>query len=108
MKAIEFGLMTLISAGVLCAQAPNPVQINSTTVQTADGRVPIFSVEVVSRTIRAVNYHHRQGTTKIDFRGTALMPDARGEAEVTPNDGATRINLTSITYLIHFSLARNI
>jgi outer membrane protein OmpA-like peptidoglycan-associated protein len=69
------------------------VQINSSTVQTADGKVPIFSVEVTSRTIRAVNYHHRQGTTKIDFRGTPLMPDARGEAEVTPNDGATRINL---------------
>ena len=93
MKAIGFGLMTLVSAGVLCAQAPSPVQINSSTVQTADGKVPIFSVEVVSRTIRAVNYHHRQGTTKIDFRGTALMPDARGQAEVTPNDGATRINL---------------
>jgi outer membrane protein OmpA-like peptidoglycan-associated protein len=40
-----------------------------------------------------VNYHHRQGTTKIAFQGTALMPDARGEADVTPNDGATRINL---------------
>jgi outer membrane protein OmpA-like peptidoglycan-associated protein len=95
MKAITFGWITLISisAGVLCAQAPSPVQVNSSTVQTADGKVPIFSVEVTSRTIRAVNYHHRQGTTKIDFRGTALMPDARGQAEVTPNDGATRINL---------------
>jgi len=85
--------VTLLGAGILCAQAPNPVQVNSGTVQTADGRVPIFSVEVTSRTIRAINYHHRQGTTKVDFRGTALMPDARGQAEVTPNDGATRINL---------------
>ncbi len=93
MKAIGFGLMTLIGAGILCAQAPNPVEVNRNVVKTADGKVPIFSVEVTSRTIRAVNYHHRQGTTKIDFRGTALMPDARGQAEVTPNDGATRINL---------------
>ncbi len=98
MKATGFGWITLISisAGVLCAQAPSPVQINSNSnnnVQTADGKVPIFSVEVTSRTIRAVNYHHRQGTTKIDFRGTALMPDARGQADVTPNDGAARINL---------------
>jgi hypothetical protein len=50
-------------------------------------------VEVTSRVVRAVNYHHRKGVTKIDLRGTALMPDARGDAEVTPNDGATRINL---------------
>jgi len=91
MKAIRFGFLTVVFAGVLCVQAPGPVQSN--VVQTADGRVPIFSVEVTSRTIRAVNYHHRQGTTKIDFRGTALMPDALGEADVTPNDGATRINM---------------
>lgn len=91
MKAIGIGLATLISAGILLGQAPSPVQTN--VVQSADGKVPVFSVEVTARTIRAVNYHHRQGTTKIDFRGTALMPDARGEAEVTPNDGATRINL---------------
>ncbi len=90
MKAI--GLMsTMFAAGVLCAQAPNPVQTNVSP--TADGRVPVFRVEVTSRTIRAVNYHHRQGTTKIDFRGTALMPEARGQAEITPNDGATRVNL---------------
>jgi len=91
MKTIGFGFITLISAGILSAQAPSPVQTN--VIQTADGRVPVFSVQVTSRTIRAVNYHHRQGTTKIDFHGTALMPDARGEADVTPNDGATRINL---------------
>src|SRR6185312_4447693 len=78
-------------AAAIYAQAPNPVQTNVS--ETADGHVPIFKVEVTSRTIRAVNYHHRQGNTKIAFRGTALMPDARGEAEVTPNDGATRINL---------------
>ncbi len=88
MKTIGVMLFTAVA---LCAQAPNPVQTN--TVQSIDGKVPIFRVEVTSRTIRAVNYHHRQGNTKINFRGTALMPDARGEAEVTPNDGATRISL---------------
>jgi outer membrane protein OmpA-like peptidoglycan-associated protein len=55
--------------------------------------VPIFRVDVTQRSITAVNYHHRQGTTKIDFRGTALMPDARGTADVIPNTGATRISL---------------
>ncbi len=91
MKAISLTVVTLLAGTALYAQAPSPVQTN--VVQPAGDRVPIFSVEVTSRTIRAVNYHHRQGTTKIDFRGTALMPEARGEADVTPNDGATRINL---------------
>jgi outer membrane protein OmpA-like peptidoglycan-associated protein len=81
----------MAAAAAVYAQAPSPVQSNVSG--TADGHVPIFKVEVTSRTIRAVNYHHRQGTTKIEFRGTPLMPEARGEAEVTPNDGATRINL---------------
>ncbi len=91
MKAISLAAITLIGGATLFAQAPSPVQTNVEQPPVGD-RVPIFSVEVTSRTIRAVNYHHRQGTTKVDFRGTALMPDVRGEADVTPNDGATRIN----------------
>jgi len=91
MKAISVMSITLVAVAALCAQAPNPVQANVTP--SMNGSVPVYSVEVTSRSIRAVNYHHRQGTTKIGFRGTALMPDARGEADVTPNDGATRINL---------------
>ncbi len=78
-------------AGTLCAQAPNPIQ--SGVGGSPNGSVPVFRVEVTSKTIRAVNYHHRQGTTKIDFRGTALLPDARGTADVTANTGATRISL---------------
>ena len=50
-------------------------------------------MDVTSKTVSAVNYHNRQGTTHIDFRGTALMPEARGEASVTANTGATRISL---------------
>ena len=92
MKAITLTTISFVTAAALCAQAPSPVQTNVAPPPSGD-RVPIFSVEVTSRTIRAVNYHHRQGNTKIAFRGTALMPDARGEADITPNDGATRINL---------------
>jgi outer membrane protein OmpA-like peptidoglycan-associated protein len=60
---------------------------------SANGPEPVFRVDVTSRTISAVNYHNRQGTTHIDFGGTALMPDSRGEASVTANTGATRISL---------------
>jgi outer membrane protein OmpA-like peptidoglycan-associated protein len=81
----------LLLAGTLFAQAPSPVQTG--VPATASDGTPIFRVDVTSRTIRAVNYHHRQATTKIDFRGTALMPEARGDAEVTANNGASRVNL---------------
>jgi outer membrane protein OmpA-like peptidoglycan-associated protein len=53
--------------------------------------MPVFRVTVVSRTIKAVNYHHRTSTTHIDFRGTALMPAARGQADVQSQMGSTKI-----------------
>src|SRR5580698_6495190 len=88
---MKFAVYTLLFSAVLSAQAPSPVQ---TGVSPDPNRSePIFRVDVTSRSIRAVNYHNRQGTTHIDFRGTALMPEARGEASVTANTGATRISL---------------
>jgi len=91
MNAFRLSLLAVAAASFTFAQAPNPVQQGVPAV--GGDQVPIFKVEVTSRTIRAINYHHRQGRTKVDFRGTALMPEARGEAEVTPNDGASRISL---------------
>jgi outer membrane protein OmpA-like peptidoglycan-associated protein len=84
------GLILLFAAAIY-AQAPSPVQRAVTA--NPNGSQPIFRVEVTSKTVRAVNYHNRQGTTHIDFRGTALMPDSRGEAAVTANTGSTRISL---------------
>ncbi len=60
--------------------------------------MPIFRVTVVSRTTKAVNYHHRTGTTHIDFRGTELMPAARGEASVSSQMGSTKIE-TSLNHM---------
>jgi len=80
-----------VFTAALYAQAPNPVQRGVSP--SPSGAEPIFRVDVTSRSVRAVNYHNRQGTTHIDFRGTALMPEARGEASVTANTGATRISL---------------
>jgi outer membrane protein OmpA-like peptidoglycan-associated protein len=81
----------------LCAQAPNPTQQQQqqppqAPVETGQP-APIFRVTVVSRTISAINYHHRGGTTQIDFRGTELMPPARGEARVESQMGSTRVDV---------------
>jgi outer membrane protein OmpA-like peptidoglycan-associated protein len=84
-------VLTILFGAALAAQIPNPVQTGVTP--SPNGSVPIFRVDVTSRTVSAVNYHNRQGTTKVDFRGTALMPEARGEATINANTGATRISL---------------
>jgi outer membrane protein OmpA-like peptidoglycan-associated protein len=88
---MKTGISGLLLATALMAQAPRPVETGANP--DANGREPVFRVDVTSKSVRAVNYHNRQGTTKIDFRGTALMPDARGEATVTANTGATRVSL---------------
>src|SRR5208337_4670462 len=69
-------------------QAPNPTQ------QPIDNgaSVPIYRITVVARTTKAINYNHRSGPTKIGFRGTALMPEARGEAKVESKQGVIKID----------------
>jgi outer membrane protein OmpA-like peptidoglycan-associated protein len=73
------------------AQAPNPTQ-NTSQVVTLD-RTPIYRVTVVQRKTKAVNYRHRSGATKVDFRGTALMPQARGEAKVESKQGYIEVEV---------------
>ena len=75
--------------GSLAAQVPNPTQQGA--VSSTGQPMPIFRVTVVSRTTKAINYHHRTGTTQIDFRGTELMPAAKGQAVVNPQMGSTKI-----------------
>lgn len=79
----------LFLCGALSAQVPNPTQ--SLANRTTDEPMPIFRVTVVSRTTKAINYHHRQGTTMVDLHGTALMPEAKGTAKVDSKTGATKI-----------------
>ena len=55
--------------------------------------MPVFRVTVVSRAIRAVNYHHRSGSTHVAFRGTELLPQARGEARIDRQMGSTKIDV---------------
>jgi flagellar motor protein MotB len=58
----------------------------------AKGAAPIYQVTVVNRTTSAVNYQYRSGPTRIDFRGTVLLPEARGEAIVESHRGSTQID----------------
>ena len=72
------------------AQVPNPTQSNQQPVTMPD---VVFRTTVTSRTIKAINYHHRQGATPVGFVGTALMNMAKGEARVDSKTGATKIDV---------------
>jgi flagellar motor protein MotB len=47
---------------------------------------------VVQRTAKAVNYQYRAEPTEIDFKGTVLLPDAKGHAWVQSKQGRTEID----------------
>ena len=84
--------LLFFSIGALLPQVPNPTQSRpAPTPNDSSQPMPIFRVTVVSRTTKAVNYHHRTGITHIDFRGTELMPAARGAASVDSRLGSTKI-----------------
>src|ERR1700719_4488763 len=64
--------------------------------QTVNGVVhmnvtPTFRVTVTSRSVQAVNYKHRSGSSKLDFAGTDLMPSADGVAVVNSKRGSIEI-----------------
>src|ERR1700679_4146569 len=93
--------LLLLAFGALFAQVPNPTQNQHSTPLENSQSMPVFRITVVSRTIKAVNYHHRTSTTQIYFRGTELMPAARGEADVQSQMGSTKIQ----TELHHMTAA---
>jgi outer membrane protein OmpA-like peptidoglycan-associated protein len=81
----------LTVCGVLSAQqAPNP---NENAARMAAGETPIYRVNVTGRTTKAMNYQHRSGATKVDFRGTELLANARGEAKVESKQGYIEIEV---------------
>ena len=55
-------------------------------------QTPTFRVTVISRSVQAVNYEHRSGSSKLDFAGTDLMPSANGEAKVNSKRGSIEID----------------
>jgi outer membrane protein OmpA-like peptidoglycan-associated protein len=91
-------LLVLVAApGWLTAQEANPTtQPNSPAApmgqQGTYDNVPLYKIEVVARDIPAINYFHRSGSTRIGFRGTELLPQAKGEAKVEGKLGRTVID----------------
>jgi len=75
----------LLAAFVAARQQNPPVEPMEQT--------PVFRVNVVSRTTKAVNYRHRGGSTTVDIKGTELMPEAKGRAKVDSKAGRLQVNV---------------
>ena len=67
------------------ALAKNEAKINSELIGAQGKKMDIggYYQPDPAKTAKAINYRHRGGATKIDFKGTANMPAAKGEAKVT-------------------------
>jgi outer membrane protein OmpA-like peptidoglycan-associated protein len=81
MKKYLIPLSVLLSS--LCALAQTDSQRNNS--------VPLHRITVVTRTTSAVNYRHRSSGTRVNFKGTSLLPGAGGNAEVKSKQGAVHI-----------------
>ncbi len=82
----------LLAAGITLSLSAFAQTNSQTTVAVEPmNSMPVFRVSVVSRSVQAVNYRHRSGSTKMDFEGTDLMRSADGVAQVNSKRGSIEI-----------------
>src|SRR4030095_1155360 len=79
---LSIAVLTLLVTPMASAQTPT-VQVQ----RGVDNPIYRITINVVERSTMAVNYRHRGGSTRLDFRGTPLLPKAHGEAEVEGRKG---------------------
>ena len=81
-------LRTLLPATVICFAVPAFAQ----NVPPNGDPPVVFHVDVVSRTTKAINYQHRQGSTSLTLLGSSFAPRAKGEVRVDSKTGATKVD----------------
>jgi len=87
--------ITILSGLGLVVLLFAPSAIAQLQVQKNNGDNPLYkiTVNVVEKTTTAINYRLRNGATKIDFRGTPLLPEAHGEAKVESKQGYIEVEV---------------
>jgi outer membrane protein OmpA-like peptidoglycan-associated protein len=83
----------LLAAGIAISLTAFAQTDSSTNLAVEPmAHIPTFRVTVVSRSVQAVNYKHRSGSSKLDFAGTDLMASGNGVAEVNSKRGSIEID----------------
>jgi len=86
-----FKVSTITLSFVMMLGASAYAQTQTQVTADSGSARPTFRVNIVNRTTQAVSYTHRSGATRINFRGTDLMPAAVGQAKVESKRGALEI-----------------
>jgi outer membrane protein OmpA-like peptidoglycan-associated protein len=86
-----FKISTITLSIVMMVGASAYAQTQTQVSADSGSARPTFRVNIVNRTTQAVSYRHRSGATRINFRGTDLMPAAAGQAKVESKRGALEI-----------------
>ncbi len=85
-------LIASIAIFVPTSRAAGAQQASPEAARRAD-RKSMYQEVLVDRTVKAVKYAHRSGSTKINFEGSDLMTSAKGEAKVDSHRGAMEIKV---------------
>ena len=86
MKREASGVLIVSVLFAVCSAGQSPDQRHGGETS------PIYRVTVIERTLKAVNYKYRSLPTRVDFRGTVLMPPVKGEALVESKRGRTDVD----------------
>jgi outer membrane protein OmpA-like peptidoglycan-associated protein len=73
------------------SQAASAAAASAPQKDAGNGSGPLYRVTVVAKTTKAINYSRAKGSTSVDFKGTVLMPFAKGEAHVEGKKGVVSI-----------------
>ncbi len=84
--------LTALSALGVIGLAPLLAQAPPSGQNSENRTVPIYRLTVVQRALEAVNFQSHSGPTRIDFKGTVLLPKADGDARVEVKNGYTEIS----------------
>jgi outer membrane protein OmpA-like peptidoglycan-associated protein len=95
---IALATLTATLCFTASAQEANPTTIapgakSAEVVAEGPNGIYVYHVNVVQRTLDAVNYLNRSGSTHIMFQGTNLLPSVKGDAKVDALTGKTNINV---------------
>jgi len=78
-------IVSALSLSAFALASPQAVVVESTAPALG------YRVVVVSRTVQAVNYGHRNGMSEVLFAGTPLQPSAEGSAKVRTKRGTMEV-----------------
>ena len=84
--------MKKFPAALLTALLALSLNANAQSGQQNQQNTSMYQITMVAKSVTAINYEHRNGSTMVDFAGTPLLPLAKGDATVNSKQGSITIS----------------